>query len=84
MFNRNTVKVTYCCKESLSSIIKTHNEKVINEKIASTDQCDCRNKNDCSLDGNCQTSDIIYKYIVSATFNQKKICLGTTEENFKK
>ena len=26
IFNRNTVKVSYCCTENLSSIIKTHNK----------------------------------------------------------
>ena len=34
-----------------------------NVKITSKDQCDCRNKNNCPLDGNCQASDIIYKCI---------------------
>ena len=32
IFNRNTVKASYCCTENLSSIIKTHNKTVTNEK----------------------------------------------------
>ena len=44
IFNRNTVKVSYCCTENLSSIIKTHNKKVTNEKITPKDQCNCKNK----------------------------------------
>ena len=63
IFNRNTVKVSYCCTENLSSIIKTQNKKVTNEKITPRDQCNCKSRNDCPLDGNCQTSDIIYKCI---------------------
>ena len=46
--------------------------------------CNCKNKNDCPLDGNCQTSDIIFKCIASTTINPDKIYLGTAEGNFKK
>ena len=84
IFNRNTVKVSYCCTKNLLSIIKTHNKKVNNEKITPRDQCNCRNKNHCPLDGNCQTSDIIYKCIASTTINPDKIYLGTAEGNFQK
>ena len=30
--NRNTVKVSYCCAENLSCIIRSHNKNVINGK----------------------------------------------------
>ena len=73
IFNRNTVKVSYCCTENLLSIIKTHNQKVTNEEITPRDQCNCKNRSDCSLDGDCQTSDIIYKCIASTTNNPDKI-----------
>ena len=33
IFNRNTVKVSYCCTENLWSIIKTHNKKVTNATV---------------------------------------------------
>ena len=42
------------------------------------------NRNDCPLDGNCQTSDIISKCIASMTINPAKIYLGRAEGNFKK
>ena len=69
--------------ENLSSIIKTHNN-FNNEKITPRDQCNCKNKNNCPLDVNCQTSDIIYKCIPSTTLNPDKIYPGTAEGNFKK
>ena len=85
IFNRNTVKVSYCCTKNLSSIIKTHNEKVTNEKIAPRDQCNCKNRNDCPhLMVTAKQVDIIYKCIVSTTVNPDKIYLGTAEANFKK
>ena len=84
IFNRNTVKVSYCCTENLSSIIKTHNKKVTNEKITPRYQCNRKIRNDCPLDSNCQTSDIIYKWIASTTVNPDKIYLETAEGNLKK
>ena len=84
IFNRNTVKVSYCCTENLSSIIKTHNKKVTNEKITPRNQCNCKSRNDFPLDGNCRTSDIIYKCIASTSVNPDKIYLGIAEKNFKK
>ena len=65
IFDRNTVKVSYCCTENLSSIIKTDNKKVTNEKITPRYQRNCKNRNECPLDGHCQTSDIIYKCFAS-------------------
>ena len=79
IFNKNTVKVRHCCTENLSSIIKTHNKKVNNEKITPRDQCNCKNRNDYPLDGNCQASDVIYKCIASTTVNPNKIHLETAE-----
>ena len=67
VFNRNIVKVSYCCTKNVSSIVKAHNKNVTNEKITPKDQCYCKNKNDYTLDGNCQTNYIIYKYIASST-----------------
>ena len=84
IFNRNTVKISYCCTENLSSIIQTHNQKVTNVKITPRDQCNCKNRNDCSLDGNCQTTDAIYKCFVSTIVNPDKIYLRTAVENFTK
>ena len=83
LFNRNTVNVSYYCTKDLSNIIKTHTKKGTNEKITPRDQCNCKKKNDCSLDGNCQTSHIIYKCIASTTINPDKIYLGAAEGNFK-
>ena len=79
IFNRNTVKVSYCCTKNLWSIIKAHNEKVTNAKVTPRGQYNCKNKNDCPLDGNCQTSDIIYKCIASTAVKPDKIYLGTAE-----
>ena len=33
IFNRNTVKVSYSCTQNMSSMIKSHNKKVINKYV---------------------------------------------------
>ena len=33
IFNRNTVKVSYSCTQNMSSMIKSHNKKVIDKDI---------------------------------------------------
>ena len=47
-------------------------------------QCYCRNKSVCPLDGGCQQNDVIYKYISSTSVKPDKVYLGTAEGEFKK
>ena len=42
IFNRNNVKVCYCCADILLSIIKTYNKKVTYAKITPRDQCNSK------------------------------------------
>ena len=63
IFNRNTVKVSYCRTESLSCIITSHNKNVINGKKPTNVKCNCRNKSVCPLDGSYQQNDVIYKLL---------------------
>ena len=60
-----------------------HNKKVSNEKVTPRNQWNYKNRNNCPLDGNCQTSGITYKCIASTTINSGKIYPGTAEGNFK-
>ena len=60
IFNRNNVKVSYCCTQNLGNIIKSHNKKLINSSNRHEHPCNCRKKEDCSLEGKCRTENIIY------------------------
>ena len=62
IFNRNNLKVSYSCTTNMANIIKSHNQKILNEnnKASSERKCNCRNKNLCPLDGACLTNNIIY------------------------
>ena len=60
VFNRNNVKVSYSCMESIKSTISSHNHKLSNPPAAS-DQCNCQNVNQCPLNGKCLAKSIVYK-----------------------
>ena len=46
IFNKNTVMMSYCRAENLTSIIKSHNKKFINSSVKNTLPCNCRKKNE--------------------------------------
>ena len=53
IFHRNTVKVSYSCKQNMSSMIKSHNQKVIIKDVKESKPCNCRVKSECPLNGQC-------------------------------
>ena len=60
IFNRNTLKLSYNCMSSMSSVIKQRNYKI--SATESVDQlCNCINKEKCPLDGKCLQTCIVYK-----------------------
>ena len=56
IFNKNTVKCSYSCMPNMSSIINSHNRKLLQKADAQESTCNCRNRNNCPLDGQCLTS----------------------------
>ena len=93
IFNRNTVKISYSCLLNMSSIIKSHYNKVIANSqntidVAKSDgkTCNCRKQAACPLEGKCLTeSIIIYQATLSSNKknSQKSRYIGLTEGNFK-
>ena len=83
IFNKNTVKVRYCCTQNVASIIKSHNKKLINTSIKNTLPCNCRKKHECPLDGKCRAENIVYKCVASVHGYPNKVYLGTAEGDFK-
>ena len=61
IFNRNNVKVSYSCTENMSSFISSHNKKILNSHTGNIKPCNCRKKDECSLNGQCLVQDIVYK-----------------------
>ena len=90
IFNRNTVKVSYSCMPNMSAMVKSHNNSV-KRKSGNNDgqpkerRCNCRDKAQCPMDGNCQISSIVYKATVQITGeDRQKEYIGLTEPEFKK
>ena len=78
------MKVSCSCTENISSIISSHNKKLIKNHAPNTKPCNCRTKSTCPLNGQCKSQDKIYKCTVSTSVNPEKVYLRTAEADFKK
>ena len=71
IFNRNSVKESYCCTRNIEHIIKNHNRKITEsyiEKSAET-SCNYKEKNNCPLEGNCLIKNIVCMATVETETN---------------
>ena len=72
VFNSNTIKLSYSCSTDMKNLIKQHNSRVLTEPTSHQEKsCNCRNKNSCPLDGNCQVKKIVYKATVTTDQNYR-------------
>ena len=84
VFNRNNVKVSYSCIPSVATIIKSHNRNVLSSKPKPTPACNCRQKDQCPLQGNCLMESVIYRAKVTTSKEDAGMnYLGLTENSFK-
>ena len=60
VFNRNTLKLSHSCMSSMSSVIKQHNYRVLSTAENVDQLYNCRNKENCPLDGKCLQTCIVY------------------------
>ena len=80
------MKVSYSCMENAASIISKHNQRITREKQSVSPQrtCNCRKPDQCPLDGNCLTTGLVYKAMVTTTDSSViKQYIGSTEGQFK-
>ena len=68
----------------MSSIIKSYNKKVITKNVEELKPCNCRIKSECTLNGQCQVTSILYKYTILSSDKPRKVYLGTAECHFMK
>ena len=86
LFNKNNVKVSYSCIDNMRNIISIfnrHNAKITKPRSQPSLKCNCREKDECPLNGKCRQSSVIYKYDVSAPNLPTKVYIGLTEKDFK-
>ena len=59
VFNITTVKVGYSWTQNISTMIKSHNKKVVNKDFKELKSCSCRVKSEFPLNGQFQATDMI-------------------------
>ena len=89
ILNKNTVKVSYSCLPNIKQKIVAHNTKIrntVNNNInESQRKCNCTGiMGTCPMNGNCLTSNIIYKAEVVADNSPTETYTGLTSTTFKK
>ena len=80
-FNINTIKLSYSCIHIVKNLIKQHNSSIM-KSDTSTNERNCRNKDNCPLDRHC-----LVEYMNEATvstINQTNTYFGSAEGSFKR
>ena len=86
LFNRNNVKVSYGCMPNIRAAINAHNKKIIEENLPlEHGKCNCNNKNECPLNGECTTSNVLYEAKINSNLRNytEKVYKGITAPIFK-
>ena len=82
-FNRNTIKISYSCMPNMSSVISSHNKKILGQSNNLTEAgCNCRRGTVCPLDGKCLTESLIYKATVESD-QTSSTYIGQASTTFK-
>ena len=79
IFNKNTLKVSYCWMENKSSFIKQHNVRILSTESTEKRSCDCKNKECCSLEGYCLMKCMVCETKISTENNFKLYYLHAKE-----
>ena len=86
IFNRNSVKVSCSCTKNMKTIINNHNKNILGKNASiNTSTSNCRNKEACPWNGQCQIQEIVYQDASSSNqpnYKDKKY-FGIGEESFK-
>ena len=83
LFNRNTVKISYCCMENMATIIQRHNSKVLKHTSENDAKiCNCRNTCPMNGNGDCRKENVIYKASITSE-QATKFYYGLSEPEFK-
>ena len=87
LFNWTNVKISYSCMPNMNSYTHMHNYKVLNDtpNEMGINNCNSRNKDNCSLPNSCQTKFIIYQANIDCDIAgyKQKCYLGSCETTFK-
>ena len=86
IFHPSSMRVSYCCMNNISTIIKAHNSKLLNIEQRKADKpCDCTTR-ECPFKNegtSCNATNLVYKAVVK-TKDSSKFYIGLSEPAFKK
>ena len=68
--------------KNMSTIIKQHNSTVLSKPTTPNRLCNCRNKDNCPLDGKCLKQCLVYRAEVQSQ-NTVKVYYGANDGEFK-
>ena len=79
IFNTHTLKLSYSCIPNMKAVISSHNKNMLAQDGATAAPlqqprtCNCRNRPECPLQGNCVQENVVY---------QATVATETTTENY--
>ena len=83
--NRNTIKLSYRCTPSMSTVISARNAKLLAPPQNTAEKmCNCRDKTKCPLEGKCLLKSVVYKATVKQENKKTNTYIGLTSNEFKK
>ena len=85
LFNRSSVKISYCCMNNMMGMIQAHNRKIMQAEQGGekkTTTCNCRNKSACPVKNQCLTRNVIYEAEVNSKKGTRSY-VGSTGRTFK-
>jgi len=87
------IKISYSCMNNTKQTIDNHNKRILqstndndltSDTINNNKTCNCRQPNNCPLNGNCLQSSVIYQATVTRKDNNTtETYIGLTENEFK-
>ena len=87
LFNRNNLKVSYCCTRNIKTLIAAHNQKVLSGGGGSEERdrdCNCRGgRGNCPAGGSCQVRGVVYQAEVAVEGEESKWYIGAAATTLK-
>ena len=93
IFNRKTLKIRYSCTKNIFQIINNHDKEIIkefqdrtkNNNDSKQNECNCKTRNNCPMNGLCNLNNVVYQEIIYRKENimDKKTYIGISSSNWK-
>ena len=82
IFNRNNVKVSYSCLPNFANMIKSLNNRILSEeKTQDQPKCNCRQKDNCPLEGHSLDKELVYRCIWKENTKNDGVKYNSLTEN---